>query len=224
MTFASTALVTAWACGDPAPSQEPSAPAAAPTESTANAPPSAAELTLGSAPSNATERSAALEARTAAQRLGGALKTRLLAEMAEGPVSAARFCADNAQAMTGGVAEDTGVRVGRSSSRLRNPANAGPQWVRAWLQAQEGRDPASIAPATAVEDGVARFVAPIRVAGPCLVCHGAPDSFDPALRSELAERYPDDRATGYALGDLRGALWAEAEVAPSETAGPAAQP
>lgn len=25
----------------------------------------------------------------------------------------------------------------------------------------------------------------------------------------LAARYPDDAATGYALGDLRGVLWAE---------------
>jgi len=34
------------------------------------------------------------------------------------------------------------------------------------------------------------------------------------VKAELAQRYPHDRALGYAAGDLRGALWAEAPVTP----------
>ena len=34
----------------------------------------------------------------------------------------------------------------------------------------------------------------------------------PELSAVLAERYPDDQATGYAAGDLKGAIWAETPV------------
>jgi hypothetical protein len=50
------------------------------------------------------------------------------------------------------------------------------------------------------------------VEAPCLSCHGPREAIVPAVVSSLEARYPDDRATGYAAGDLRGALWAEAEV------------
>jgi len=32
------------------------------------------------------------------------------------------------------------------------------------------------------------------------------------VTERLASKFPDDQATGYALGDLRGALWAEVAV------------
>jgi hypothetical protein len=42
--------------------------------------------------------------------------------------------------------------------------------------------------------------------GVCLTCHGSVGS---DVAAALRERYPDDRATGYALGDFRGIAWAE---------------
>ena len=41
----------------------------------------------------------------------------------------------------------------------------------------------------------------------CLACHGSEVS--PEVREAIAARYPGDRATGFAVGDLRGALWVE---------------
>lgn len=37
-------------------------------------------------------------------------------------------------------------------------------------------------------------------------CHGPGNSIPDTVRAMLAARYPDDRATGYAVGDLRGAI------------------
>ena len=56
------------------------------------------------------------------------------------------------------------------------------------------------------------YVEPIRIKPPCLACHGA--SLAPATADELAERYPEDQATGYKLGELRGLFWAEVHSGP----------
>jgi hypothetical protein len=40
----------------------------------------------------------------------------------------------------------------------------------------------------------------------CLNCHGAPADLSPAVKARLAERYPNDKATGYAVGQIRGAM------------------
>lgn len=153
-----------------------------------------------------------MRARDAAQHLGRTLRARLLAAMQEGPGAAVRVCAEEAQALTARAAEERGARVGRSSLRLRNEANEGPGWVRTWLRQQGERTAADAEPASGIAGPVARFVAPIAIEGPCLACHGDPAGIPAEVRSVLAEHYPRDRATGYALGDLRGALWAEAPL------------
>jgi mono/diheme cytochrome c family protein len=59
-----------------------------------------------------------------------------------------------------------------------------------------------------------RLLRPIVVEGVCIVCHGPRDAMPPALRDALAARYPNDHAVDYRPGDLRGALWVEATIAP----------
>ena len=44
----------------------------------------------------------------------------------------------------------------------------------------------------------------IRVSAPCLTCHGSEIEQD--IQDELKKLYPEDKATGYQAGDLRGAL------------------
>lgn len=164
--------------------------------------------------------SEAAQAEAAAKKLGGTLKARMVEAMGSGgPGAAITVCADEAQGLTAQIADETGVRVGRSSSRLRNPANAGPDWVTAWLRAQGERPAEGVAPLREIVDGRARVILPIAVEAPCLVCHGAPQAIPVDVREVLAARYPDDDATGYAVGDLRGALWAEVSSAPPERGG-----
>lgn len=179
----------------PEPSTEPSAP-----------PASAAE---------AREAEALQRANAAADALGSTLRARLLAAMSEGgPPAAVQVCADAAQGMAADVAREHGARVGRSSLRLRNPSNEAPEWVAEWLRAQGERPAAGVEGFARVEDGHARVLRPIAVEGPCVTCHGPSEAIAPEVAAILRERYPEDRATGYSAGDLRGALWAEADVAP----------
>ena len=44
----------------------------------------------------------------------------------------------------------------------------------------------------------------------CLACHG--QNLAPELQAKLAELYPDDRATGYQLGQVRGAILVQKEL------------
>jgi hypothetical protein len=158
----------------------------------------------------APEEAALERADAAASELGRTLKVRLTAAMAEGgPSMAMAVCADEAQALTAQVGERTGAAVGRSSLRLRNPRNEGPDWVRAWLEAQGDRPAAQAQPLRRVQGGRAQVVRPIGTEGMCVTCHGSAEAVPDEVRTVLDERYPDDRATGFREGDLRGALWAE---------------
>ena len=157
-------------------------------------------------------------ARSAMKMLGTTLKGELVKTMkAEGPTAALQVCATDAQALTASVAANAGVKVGRSSLRLRNPSDAGPNWVADWLKQQGERSATEVeGMATTAErdDGtsVVRALAPIAIEAPCLVCHGPDEGRSAELSAILADKYPGDKATGYALGDLRGAIWAEAPV------------
>jgi hypothetical protein len=67
-------------------------------------------------------------------------------------------------------------------------------------------------------DGVAlRMARGIETEPACLACHGS--QIGPEVAAVLAEHYPRDRATGFAVGDLRGLLWVEvpAATAPDTT-------
>jgi hypothetical protein len=166
------------------------------------------------APQRSTAESAAItRAEGAAMRLAGTLKARVVEEMGKGgPVAAVSVCNAEAPAVAATIESETGVKLGRSSLRLRNPANAAPPWVQEWLVAQGERPAAGASPAVSVAEGNARVIKPIPVEAACLVCHGAPTTIAPEVKAELTRRYPLDLATGYAVGDLRGALWAEVPI------------
>jgi hypothetical protein len=158
-----------------------------------------------------------MRAKKAVKQLVKTLKGRLGEAMRKGgPSEGVKACQLVAQDLTAATSNDTGVRVGRSSLRLRNPKNRGPEWVQELLEEWgEGRA-ANFQPGHAEVDGTLRFWKPIPVEGVCLNCHAKPDALVPEVREALAEAYPEDRATGFAFGDLRGVIWAE--IAPEPEA------
>lgn len=199
-------LVLLVACAE---SPEPAAdPAPAPPASPPATQPTAASPSPGSPEADALAR-----AEAAAKQLTATLKPRVAEEIAKGgPAAAVNVCAGEAQALTARVQAETGVTVGRSSLRLRNPANVAPPWVAEWLTAQGERAATGVTPIAEVVDGTARVLKPIPIEEKCLLCHGPTESLAPEVKALLAEKYPNDAATGYALGDLRGALWATVPV------------
>lgn len=197
-----------------APAAAPTAPAAPPTGAVPAAPATDIAAHTGLDPAQA----AALDrAKAAAQALGGALRAQLQDAMAAGgPPAGVEACVDAAPRLTAVQAAGAGVSLGRSSLRLRSPANAGPDWVQSGLQTWGERAVAGLSPQISLhtdEKGeFLRLLLPIGIEPQCTACHGAAEAQPAALRAILAARYPADRALGYAAGDLRGGLWVEAKV------------
>lgn len=111
--------------------------------------------------------------------------------------------AEQLQTDSGGIS----VRVGRTSERLRNPANVAPEWVAAAMATPE--------PAGTWSDGTrVGTLTPIPTGALCVNCHGATDQLAPGVTDALARLYPNDQATGFAEGDLRGWFWVEVAATP----------
>jgi hypothetical protein len=140
-----------------------------------------------------------------AQSMMGELKAELESGGAPGAVV---VCRDLAPMIAEHVADEEGVRIGRSSHRLRNPANTAPEWA-----AESIAKRASDAVYFRGPDGEFAALVPIMTAKPCLACHGDRESLDTEVTAALAENYPDDRAVGFAEGDLRGWFWIEVPAA-----------
>lgn len=160
------------------------------------------------------DESAAAEAQEragrAADELMGTLLPELQTALAEGgPAAAVEVCSARAQALTEAVeARHEGVRIRRTSLRVRNEANEPDAYERAWLErAAESGAPAATAEVVEGEAGrELRFLRPIMLAEMCVQCHGPAEAIGPEVRAVLAERYPGDAATGFRVGELRGAV------------------
>jgi hypothetical protein len=175
--------------------------------------------TAGASPPTHAPGDAPPELRPAVERADAAiaafqrrLQGRLFQAMAAGgPAEAVRVCREEARAIAGEVSAETGVRLGRTSDRLRNDANAAPDWAAELVAAAAGKR-AAVVDATVVELGArVGVLRPITVVDGCLRCHGPVEGMAEEARSTIGEAYPNDRATGYASGDHRGFFWAEVE-------------
>lgn len=153
------------------------------------------------------------EARHIAGELGTRLKTALQAAMQSGGAeNAIAVCHDMAIPVTAAVGDESGWEVGRTSLRIRNPDNAPDAWERSVLEnfAQRltaGEDIATLEQEAVITVGnfrYFRYMKAIPAGEPCMACHGT--TIAPPLAARLQALYPDDRATGFAPGDLRGAF------------------
>ena len=98
------------------------------------------------------------------------LQQALRQGLSEGPVEAIAACRVKAPEIARSLSRD-GIRLGRTSHRLRNPANAAPEWVRPILEAYVA-SPSSLAPrAVALPDGRSGYVEPILLQPLCVACH-----------------------------------------------------
>jgi hypothetical protein len=134
------------------------------------------------------------------------LQQALKGGLEEGPAEAIQVCRVKAPGIADALSVD-GVRMGRSSHKLRNPDNTAPDWAGPIMQAYLD-DASSREPRVVELDGDRRgYVEPIVAQPLCLTCHGS--ELAPEVAAQLAELYPDDKATGFEAGDLRGVFWLE---------------
>ena len=155
----------------------------------------------------------------AAAAMKGELKTALEDAMKTGgPLAAIDVCKDKAQAIAAVHSKD-GLLVGRTSHKLRNPANAPRPWVQPLLDEMVKADPTTLAARTVrLEGGRVGYVEPLLTGPACLACHG--EAVAPAVLASLQTIYPADTATGFKAGDLRGIVWVELTATATATATP----
>ena len=142
--------------------------------------------------------------------IGNTLKQNLQNAMKEGgPVNAVQFCNMEAMALTNAYSAKYNTEVKRVSDRNRNPKNAANENELAVLQdfknTLENGQPLS--PKVAIDaEGRKNFYAPIFTGGACLTCHGSEANMQPELVMAIDSLYPNDKAKGYAVEELRG-IW-----------------
>jgi len=139
------------------------------------------------------------------------LSSNLQSAIQSGGVSnALPFCSLAASPLTAGMAGKHGVTLRRVTHKPRNPAGRADATERAILNqfatALTGTNPPPPL-VTNLTTGTATFFAPIVLNNElCLKCHGAPgQDISPENVVVIQGLYPQDEATGFKLGDLRGA-------------------
>jgi hypothetical protein len=134
------------------------------------------------------------------------LQEALRLGLTKGPVEAIGACRVQAPEIAKALSKD-GINLGRSSHRLRNPANSPPEWVSPILGAYVD-DSADRAPRVVpLQNNRFGYVEPILIKPLCLTCHG--EVLAPDVASRIDELYPEDRATKFNDGDFRGVFWVE---------------
>lgn len=157
-----------------------------------------------------TEDLAGKQAAALAREFVGLLKPQLKQAMAEqGPDHAIAVCADLAPAIADSLSAKSGWTVRRVSLKSRNASRAVPDdWERAVLLDFATRQAAGKAVTDIsfgeVVGGQYRYMQAQVIEPLCLVCHGKGLADD--VRKTLDQYYPDDLATGYSLGQVRGAI------------------
>ncbi len=171
----------------------------------------------GCAATSTTEKQADLTSaarQTAAgllQTLGGELKASM---STGGPAAAIGVCKQRAPQIAADAASKTGFSIKRVSLKNRNPKAVPDAWENAALASLEQRLAAGEKPETldmsavvnTPEGKVFRYAKALPTQAMCLNCHGDPDKLSPEVRAKLAEEYPNDKATGYSAGMIRGVL------------------
>ena len=133
----------------------------------------------------------------------------------KGVAGAIPVCKEQAPALIKEKRKETGWDIRRVSLRTRNADRATPDmWeVRQLadfnIRAANGEKVDTLEKSEIVTiDGkqVFRYMKALPVGDVCMKCHGPVDTLDAGLKAKLAESYPHDQATGYAKGQIRGAL------------------
>ena len=152
-------------------------------------------------------------AKAAIKELASSLQAELKGAMqGGGSVAAIGVCNTRAMPLTAKAAANHGMALSRVSLKNRNPANMPNDWqtdVLEYFEQQKsaGKDVKTLTWSETVSTGVGRefrFMKAIPTGEVCLRCHGA--KLAPEVNAILSQLYPEDRATGFNQGDIRGAF------------------
>jgi hypothetical protein len=153
------------------------------------------------------------KSRAAVKALGGELKSTLQASMkAKGPINSVAVCQVDAPLIAKKVSDEKGLTVARTSLKTRNQANTPDAWEKSVLEQFEKRkvkgesvEKLEFYEVTELEgQKVFRYMKAIATGEICLKCHGS--NVAEPLATKINSLYPNDKATGFNKGDIRGAF------------------
>ena len=172
-------------------------------------------LLTAALPAQAEDEAWVTDAREVASAVPPKLLEVLNAEIIKGgPASAVGVCNEKAPQMAKAASEKSGWAIRRVSERNRNPKAVPDAWELAALKdfdqrAAAGEKPATLEKFELVDTNGAkeyRYMKALPVGQVCLACHGTSDKITPDVAERLKTLYPADRAVGYSLGQIRGAI------------------
>lgn len=143
------------------------------------------------------------------------LKKELGASMQSGgPVAAINTCKIKAPEITGQLNSADNVQIKRTSLRLRNSKNVADDWEKKVLISFEEELSSGTAAKeltysekiTSANQTTFRMMRAIPMQPVCLSCHGDINNMNKDLISALQQDYPNDLATGFSVGEIRGAF------------------
>jgi len=150
------------------------------------------------------------QARALARQFVSELKPQLKQAMNEGgPGNAIEVCASVAPRIADRLSAESGWLVRRVSLKSRNASRGQPDaWENSVLhefnQRQRRGEKAATLNYSAMDGKRYRYMQAQVVEPLCLVCHGK--GLSESVQDTLGQYYPDDWATGYSLGEIRGAI------------------
>jgi hypothetical protein len=126
----------------------------------------------------------------------------------DGPLAAIAVCHEQAPEIAERISLPSDAQVSRTALRVRNSNNQPTPEQRSILEqmlVQLQQDPTVIPESWQTQqDGSQQYMKAIVMQPQCLACHG--HSVKPDVLAAIQERYPNDQATGFKVGDLRGAF------------------
>lgn len=146
-----------------------------------------------------------------AQATFAELSGQLSQAMAEGGVpNALKYCNVVAYPLVDSLSQVHDAIIRRTSLKVRNPKDAPTEAEKVMLQTYHEQAAAAeeLKPhVKQLEEGRIAFYAPIKIQPLCLSCHGKVGEDIKQEHYDLIKQlYPEDEATGYELGELRG-MW-----------------
>ncbi|MFT7859928.1 MAG: DUF3365 domain-containing protein [Sulfurimonas sp.] len=159
-----------------------------------------------------TEQNAVKQGQKSTKMLMKILGSNMKKHMKQGgPMEALDFCSQEAYNLTESVNKKLpqGVSVKRVSLKTRNPLNTPSadeaKVLKELKQLQKEGKPLPKSVVKKTGQNSFKFYKPLVInKGVCLACHG--DVKDGKLKTEILNRYPEDKAMHYKMGDLRGAV------------------
>lgn len=150
-----------------------------------------------------------------ASSLASDLKMSLMQNLSEkiskeGVEKAVPFCHANVKVIAKGAAKERieKYEFGRTSHKIRNTSNKPQPWAEEYIKDFEGTkkgDKSKKYIVKQLENGKRVYLEPLYVEAKCLLCHG--ENVASNVSAKIKELYPEDKATGFKLGEFRGFIW-----------------